>query len=147
LTTSPRIHVARFAELTPAVLHGILKLRQEVFVIEQGCLYRDIDGRDAETDARHLWVEHESNVVSALRLLRDSDGANRIGRVATDPGYRGQGLAGKLVEHALALAGPPFVLSAQAHLQRWYERYGFSVCGDTWVEDGITHVPMRRERR
>jgi len=143
--TPAEIHVAGFAELTPAVLHGILRLRQEVFVVEQGCPYRDIDGRDAEQDAQHLWFEHEGQVVGALRLLRDIDGAHRIGRVVTDPHHRGQGLAGALVDHAISLAGPPLVLSAQAHLQSWYERYGFSVCGDTWVEDGITHVPMRRD--
>jgi len=143
--TSAQIHVAAFAELTPAVLHGILRLRQEVFVVEQACPYRDIDGRDAEPEARHLWIEHEGSVVSALRLLRDADGAHRIGRVVTDPRHRGRGLAGLLVDRGIALAGPPIVLSAQAHLQRWYERYDFSVCGETWVEDGITHVPMRRD--
>jgi ElaA protein len=139
------IHVARFAELRPAVLYGIVKLRQEVFVIEQACAYRDMDGRDAEPDARHLWIEQDARVVSALRLLHDVDGAHRIGRVVTEASHRGRGLAGRLVERAVAIAGPPLVLSAQAQLEPWYARHGFSVCGETWLEDGITHVPMRRE--
>ena len=143
--TDTEIHVARFAELTPSALHGILELRQAVFVVEQQCPYRDIDGRDAEPGARHLWIEHQGKVVSAVRLLSDADGAHRIGRVVTDAGHRGRGSAAALVERAIALAGPPIVLSAQAHLQRWYERYGFAVCGDTWVEDGIIHVPMRKD--
>ena len=61
------------------------------------------------------------------------------------PDARGQGLAGALVEHALAASsGAAVVLDAQSHLRHWYERYGFAVSGPAFVEDGIPHVPMRR---
>jgi ElaA protein len=141
--TPPDVRVASFAELTPAILYGIVRLRQDIFVLEQACAYRDMDGRDAEPDTRHLWIERDGAVVSSLRLLHDSDGAYRIGRVVTDAAHRRRGFARVLVEHAIALAGPPLVLSAQEHLAPWYERFGFVVCGDRWVEDGIAHVPMR----
>jgi ElaA protein len=141
--SSAEIHTAGFTELSPEVLYGIVKLRQDIFIIEQSCAFEDMDGRDAEPDARHLWIEHDGGVVSALRLLHDNDGAHRIGRVVTAPTHRGRGLASLLVEHAIALAGPPLVLSAQEHLAEWYGRYGFVVSGERWVEDGIGHLPMR----
>jgi len=141
--TSDRIHVARFTELTPAVLYGIVKLRQDVFVVEQACAYDDMDGRDAEPDAQHLWIEADGMVAAALRLLGEHGGGHRIGRIVTAPAHRGRGLAGRLIEHAVALAGRPVVLSAQGHLQHWYERFGFSVSGESWVDAGIPHVPMR----
>jgi len=141
--TAPRIHVARFHELTPAILYDIMKLRQDVFVIEQDCVYDDLDGRDTEESARHLWIERHGAVVSALRLLRDSDGAHRIGRIVTRGDHRSQGLAALLVTHAMQISGRPLVLSAQSHLSPWYERFGFAVSGDSWVEANIEHVPMR----
>jgi ElaA protein len=112
--------------------------------VEQECAYLDLDGRDTEPLTRHLWVEHDGAPVATLRLLADGP-ALRIGRVATDPAHRAQGLAGRLVAAALELAGErEVVLDAQSHLAGWYARLGFVPCGPEFLDDGIPHLPMRR---
>ena len=138
-----RINVARFDELTVAQLYGILRLRSDVFIVEQACAYDDIDGRDAEPATRHLWVEAGGEVVAAARLLRNRDGAHHIGRVVTHPRHRRRGLAEALMRRAIELAGPPIELKAQAHLADWYARFGFRPSGDTFDEAGVLHQPMR----
>jgi ElaA protein len=143
-TTAPEVHAARLSELKPETLLGILAVRQDVFVVEQNCPYRDIDARDAEPETVHLWIEDSDGaVVSTLRLLREADSGHRIGRVATLAAARGRGYSGALVRRAIELSDPPIVLSAQAYLIDWYARFGFEVCGEHWVEDGIDHAPMR----
>ena len=139
------IEAARFADLTVDVLYRILRLRSEVFVVEQECVYLDPDGRDAEPSAWHLWAEDGGEVVVAGRLLREGDGSWRIGRVATAPEARGRGLAAALVARAVELCGDdrPIELHAQTHLLEWYRTLGFEPCGAEYVEDGIPHTPMR----
>ena len=140
----PQVHTAHLDELSPRTLLGLLAVRQDVFVVEQHCVYRDIDARDAESDTVHLWIEDDDGrVLSTLRLLRESDGGYRIGRVATLAAARSRGYSGALMQRAIGLAGPPIVLSAQAYLVDWYSRFGFEVCGERWIEDGIEHAPMR----
>ena len=141
------IQVARFAELSPSVLYGILKLRSDVFVVEQECVYPDIDGRDLEPDALHLWSEADGAVVAYLRVLNGPpDGASRIGRVVTAPGARSHGLGAALMHKALAATMGPVVLDAQSYLVDWYRTLGFQVAGDEYLDDGIPHTPMRLER-
>jgi len=138
---------ATLAELDPATLYRILALRSEVFVLEQDCVYLDLDGRDLEPGARQLWVEREGGVVATLRLLTDDERTMRIGRVATAKDARGAGLAADLMRRALELAdGREVVLGAQSYLFDWYGGFGFVRAGDDYVEDGIPHVPMRLER-
>jgi ElaA protein len=133
---------ARFAELDPATLYALLRLRVDVFVVEQNCPYPELDGRDAEPATVHLWLEHNGAPASYLRILADP-GAARIGRVCTAAAHRGGGLSGRLVAAALDLIGDrPSVLDAQAHLVGFYARFGFEVAGERFVEDGIPHVPM-----
>ena len=136
---------ATFAELTPFEAYGLCRLRVDVFVVEQECAYPELDGRDVEPATVHLWFESDGEVAATIRVL--DDGATRaIGRVATAPRFRGQGLAARLIEEGIALAGDvPVTLGAQAHLEGWYERFGFRRSGPGYVEDGIPHVPMRRE--
>jgi ElaA protein len=144
----PEVHTAHLDELPPRTLLGIVGVRQDVFVVEQSCAYADIDARDAEAQTVHLWIEDDDGrVVSTLRLLSDGAAGRRIGRVATLPAFRGRGYSGALLRRAIELAGPPIVLSAQAYLVEWYARFGFEVCGERWVEDGIEHAPMRLEVR
>jgi len=140
-----RLRQARFAELTPFELYGLCRLRVDVFVVEQECPYPELDGRDLEPATVHLWLESGGEVAATIRVL--DDGASRaIGRVATAAAYRGQGLAARLIEEGIALCGEvPITLGAQAHLEGWYERFGFHRFGPGYVEDGIPHVPMRRE--
>jgi predicted GNAT family N-acyltransferase len=136
---------ARFAELTPCEVHGLFRLRVDVFVVEQECPYPELDGRDVEPATVHLWLEAGGEIAATIRVL--DDGASRaIGRVATASAFRGQGLAARLIEEGIALCGDvPITLGAQAHLEGWYERFGFRRSGPGYVEDGIPHVPMRRE--
>ncbi|GIE80403.1 ElaA protein [Actinoplanes philippinensis] len=138
------LRVASFRDLDTTTLYEILKLRSEVFVVEQECAYLDPDGRDAEPGTRHLWFAQGKRVRAYLRILSDH-GVERIGRVVTAPEARGAGLAGRLMEHALSVIGNrPAVLDAQAHLAGFYARYGFETTGPEYVEDGIPHVPMTR---
>jgi ElaA protein len=142
--TAPEVHSGHLDELTPQTLFGILAVRQDVFVVEQKCPYRDIDARDAEADTVHLWIEDlDHRVVSTLRLLSDGEGGRGIGRVATIAEARGRGYSGALLRRAIEMSDPPIALSAQAYLVDWYARFGFEVCGEHWIEDGIEHAPMR----
>ena len=144
----PEVHTAHLDELPPRTLLGILAVRQDVFVVEQNCAYPDIDARDAQPQTVHLWIEDEDGrVVSTLRVLSEGESGHRIGRVATLPAARGRGYSGALLRQAIELSGPPIALSAQAYLVEWYARFGFEVCGERWIEDGIAHAPMRLEVR
>ena len=141
---SADVRVATFAELSAQTAYRLWALRSEVFVVEQDCPYLDLDGRDAESLTRHLWVERDGEPVATLRLLDEGDGL-RIGRVATRAAHRGAGLAEALVRAAVSLAGEREVLlDAQSHLVEWYQRLGFEPSGRGFVEDGIPHTPMRR---
>src|SRR5690606_34048120 len=82
----PTVRVASFAELDAPTLYRLLKLRVDVFVVEQKCAYPELDGRDLEPETRHLWIEDGAGAPLAyLRVLREPDGAARIGRVVTAP--------------------------------------------------------------
>ena len=142
----PTLREAPLDGIAPRTLYALLRLRVDVFVVEQECAYPELDGRDAEPGALHLWAETaDGEVAATLRLLRDPDAVARIGRVATGAGFRGAGLAGRLIRRALELSpGQESVLDAQAHLAGWYARFGFVVDGPQFHEDGIPHVPMRR---
>lgn len=138
------IRVASFADLDTTILYAILKLRVDVFVVEQECAYPELDGRDSEPGTRHVWLVRGGELLAYLRIL-DDDGTERIGRVVTAPGARKGGFGARLMEHALTVVGDrPAVLDAQTYAAGFYERFGFTVAGPEYVEDGIPHVPMRR---
>jgi len=139
-----RLRQARFAELSPFEVYGLCRLRVDVFVVEQECPYPELDGRDLEPATVHLWLESGNEIAATIRVLDDGD-SRAIGRVATAAGFRGQGLAARLIEEGIRLCGDaPITLGAQAHLESWYERFGFRRSGPDYVEDGIPHLPMRR---
>ncbi|MCB0996379.1 MAG: GNAT family N-acetyltransferase [Acidimicrobiales bacterium] len=138
-------HRRSFDELSPHELYALLRLRAEVFVVEQASAYLDPDGRDVEPDAEHLWfTDAEGAVVAALRILVDPGATRRIGRVVTRAESRGRGLAARLMAEALRGWTGHAVLNAQAHLEGWYATFGFERDGPDYDEDGIPHVPMRR---
>ena len=137
----PPIRVCSGAQLDAAALHGLLRLRVDVFVVEQRCAYAEIDGRDLDAGTLHLWVEEAGAVVACARLLGEAEGS-RLGRIATHPAHRRHGLASLLVAEALVHARRPVWLSAQSQLEDWYARRGFRRQGEDFVEDGILHVPM-----
>lgn len=132
------------AELSPLELYAILRLRVDVFVVEQECAYPELDGRDVEPAAIQYWATDDGEVVATLRLLTDGPD-RRIGRVATAVAARGRGIAADLMRGALAACeGQTVRLDAQSHLAHWYARFGFAPDGEEFVEDGIPHTPMIR---
>jgi len=133
-----------FDELSTRELHAILALRSRIFVVEQECVYNDIDGRDIEPTTRHLWISLDSRVAAYARQLRAEDGSIRIGRVVTNVADRGSGLARTLVSSIVDNADAPIALDAQSHLAGWYETFGFEAEGDEFIEDGIPHITMRK---
>lgn len=136
---------AHTGELDARTLYALLELRVQVFVVEQECAYLELDGRDVEPDTLHLWAERDGDVLAYLRLLGEPDGTVRLGRVCTKFGARGQGLSARLMDYAVRMAEDRrIVLAAQAHLESWYERFGFTRSGEPFTEDGIPHVPMAR---
>ena len=153
MTEAPPIRQARFAELTPAELYGLLRLRVDVFVVEQNCPYPELDGRDTEPGTVHLWVTDDSTdtgtgagraVLATIRVLENGED-RAIGRVATAASARGRGLSALLVRRGIELCeGRTIDIGAQAYLEHWYERFGFRRSGPDYLEDGIPHLPMRR---
>jgi ElaA protein len=142
-----------FADLTVAQLYEMLALRQQVFVLEQTCLYPDIDGLDP--GAHHLlgWrtVDGRRELAASLRCL--APGAKyeemSLGRVVTSPAARGTGLGRELVAQGIACAerlhpGHAIRIGAQAHLERFYAGFGFVTVSEPYDEDGIMHVDMVR---
>lgn len=141
------IRSAPTSELPAETLYAVLRLRQDVFVLEQQCLYADLDGRDLEPGALQYWAEAaDGTVVGALRVLQEPGGGARVGRVATRAPARGAGVAAALVRAVLEGTTGPVVLDAQSPLQGWYERLGFERDGAEFLDDGIPHVPMRLDR-
>jgi ElaA protein len=145
------IRAARFSDLDASTLYALLRLRVDVFVVEQQCAYPELDGRDVEPATLHVWLDHDGDPgdpgdpVAYLRILTEPGGERRIGRVCTAAGHRGDGAAARLMAEALRLVGDaPCVLDAQSYLVGFYERLGFAPTGPEFVEDGIPHVPMRR---
>ncbi len=140
-------HLRRFAELDARTWHDLLRLRVDVFVVEQECAYPELDGRDVEADTLHLWeADSHGGVVGYLRLLADPDGVRRIGRLCVSGAHRGRGVAGALMSAALEACGAaPVVLDAQSYLAGWYAGFGFVPTGPEFLDDGIPHVPMRRD--
>jgi ElaA protein len=145
LAGEPQLHIAEFSALTGRTLYELIRLRVDVFVVEQRCPYPELDGRDLEPGTRHLWLSRAGSPVAYLRLLSEADGNRRIGRVLVARHARGAGYANRLMGAALELIGTAgCVLDAQSHLAGFYARYGFVVTGGEFVEDGIPHLPMHR---
>ncbi len=143
--TELRLRRARFAELSTTELYELLRLRADVFVVEQDCPYQDLDGRDSEPGTLHLWYQLDGRPVSYVRILTEPDAVMRIGRVCTEHGARGAGLADRLFTAALELTRAGIVvLGAQSYLTGFYARHGFSADGPEYLEDGIPHTPMIR---
>jgi ElaA protein len=138
----PTVHVAPFARLGTRTFHDIVRLRVDTFVVEQGCAYHELDGRDVLSTTRHAWIDVDGELVCYLRVYAEADGNAAVGRVVTAPRHRGRGLATLLIRHVLAETARPVRVSAQAQLADWYAALGFARCGPDFVEDGIVHTPM-----
>ena len=138
------VHDHPVSELAPEVLYAILRLRSEVFVVEQACVFLDIDGLDLAPGARQLWIAGADGAVLATARVLADGASSRIGRIATRSDHRGQGHAGRLLEHFLASSAGPWQLNGQSYLIDWYRGFGFEIDGEEYLDDGIPHVPMAR---
>ncbi|GHD89881.1 GNAT family N-acetyltransferase [Pseudocitrobacter sp. RIT415] len=140
------------SDLTVPQLYALLQLRCEVFVVEQACVYQDIDGEDLLGENRHILGWQGDRLVAYARLLKNEDDFSpvTIGRVIVSPGDRGEKLGYQLMEYALASCAQHWpehalYLGAQAHLQNFYRHFGFIPVTEIYDEDGIPHVGMARE--
>ena len=149
---SAALQRCRGSELSAATLYELLKLRVEVFVVEQNCPYPELDGRDLLRETRHFWLAgDEGEAISTVRLMEehhDGEKVFRIGRVCTAGVHRGRGHSNRLMAAALAEVGDHAChINAQTYLTRMYGGHGFTVSGPEFLEDGIPHVPMLRAAR
>lgn len=136
-----------FSELTTEELYDILALRAEVFVVEQNCVYNDLDG--ADKTAVHQFLKKDGKMVACARLLKPGMRFPEysIGRVVVRKSERGTGLGIRLMEEAKTFmiekwGAKKIKVSAQQYLQRFYENLGFEVVTDVYLEDGIPHLGM-----
>ncbi|HET7313870.1 GNAT family N-acetyltransferase [Salinisphaera sp.] len=143
-----RIDVFWLDEMPASLFHEIVMLRESVFVVEQTCAYQETDMHDL--GARHLTLRIDEALAGYLRIVVGREPA--IGRVLIATAFRGHGLAYALmragIEEADRLYGETVIhVSAQAHLRGFYERLGFVVTSDVYLEDGIPHCAMQRAPR
>lgn len=140
----------KFIVLTAEELYSILQLRNEVFVVEQNCVYQDCDDKDKQSI--HLSGYLHGKLVAYARLLpvgiSYAAGAS-IGRIVTSPAVRGKNVGRELMRIALKTSGELFgptaiIISAQAHLKLFYEEFGFIAEGKKYLEDGIPHLQMKK---
>ncbi|RCS24902.1 GNAT family N-acetyltransferase [Phyllobacterium salinisoli] len=133
--------------LSPRDLYAMLKLRVDIFVVEQKCPYPEIDGRDL--DALHLRVLDKGSLAAYLRVLPPAgEGSARIGRVVVAPSHRGRKLGEQIMLAAIAhcrecFPGHDIELGAQSHLKTFYGSFGFVPVSDEYLEDSIPHIDMR----
>lgn len=138
----------KFDELSAAELYTILKLRSEVFVVEQNCVYPDIDGKDMQSYHVCGWLNGEL-LVAYARLLPPGLAFEEasIGRVVSSPAHRkdgyGRTLMQKAIENTQSLFNTSAIrIGAQQYLLEFYKSLGFMASGDPYLEDGIPHVEM-----
>ena len=139
-----------FEQLTTHQLYDLLKLRVDVFVVEQNCPYPELDNSDRQAGTHHLLGYLDEKLVAYLRLLSPGTtyANTSIGRVLTANCVRGTGAGHELLrlglKHAERLWPDQTIdIGAQSHLQRYYSRYGFEAISTEYLEDGIPHVDMR----
>ena len=132
-----------FNELSTKELYELLRARAEIFVVEQNCVYQDLDCKDY--NSLHVFFENDGVVEAYLRAFLKEKGVVQIGRVLTLE--HGKGMGGKILTAGLKEAKDKFhpkkiFLEAQCYAIGFYEREGFKVCSETFLEDGIPHVEM-----
>jgi ElaA protein len=150
----PKIHwnCLKFHELTVAQLYEILRLRSTVFVVEQNCVYQDLDGNDQ--NALHLMGHHDNNLLCYTRLLAPGvkyEGAS-IGRVITNTSARGAGLGKQLMIESIKFceshwSASSISISAQQYLEKFYSELDFKAEDEPYMEDGIPHIKMVRDNK
>ncbi len=142
-----QIEFRTFSELTPAMLYDALMLRQQVFMIEQNCLYEDADGSDQK--ALHLFLYDKAILTGYLRIFEPGVKfkESSLGRIVVSPLYRGKGIGEQLIQKGIELTFQQFPASsirieAQSALTSYYRNYGFIEEGEIYVVDEINHIQM-----
>ncbi|WP_064691705.1 GNAT family N-acetyltransferase [Rhizobium aegyptiacum] len=145
-----RVDLRTFDELSARELYDLLRVRVDVFVVEQNCPYPELDGKDI--DALHLRLLEGTQLLGAVRILKpyEPQDPSKIGRVVVSPAHRGKRLGNALMREAITACERlhpenPIALSAQAHLRRFYESFGFVGTAQEYLEDGIPHIDMIRQ--
>lgn len=140
-------YIKKFNELSIEELYEILRIRNEVFILEQECPYQDCDYKD--TNAYHLFSMEEGKIVSYLRILEKGISYNEIsiGRVLVNKNYRGKTFAKEGMLKAInfienALKENSIRISAQKYLMNFYKTFGFVEVSETYLEDNIPHIEM-----
>lgn len=144
--------VKTFKELSTEELYQILKLRIDVFVVEQNCVYPDLDDLDKQPGTLHLFAMDDQQLTAYMRIFPpqvNHPSMSSLGRVATDSRYRNIGLGHKLLLKAINIIDKEWPnischISAQSHLVNYYNRQGFFQVGEEYLEDGIPHIGMDR---
>lgn len=138
-----------FETLSVQELYNILKLRSEVFVVEQNCVYLDIDGKDKL--GLHLFGEFEGKIVGYSRLFKPGISFENasIGRVVVDASYRDKKWGHELMRQAIAginfhFGESKITIGAQLYLKKFYESQGFIQTSEMYLEDDIPHIEMQR---
>ena len=138
-----------FHELTTDELYALLQLRSEVFVVEQNCVYQDIDGKDQK--AIHVLGYSGGVLVACSRLFKPKDyfEYSSIGRVIVKESQRDKKFGHELMRVSIAAITSLFqetkiTISAQLYLQKFYESHGFAVVGESYLEDDIPHIEMKK---
>ena len=136
-----------FNELTPHELYAFLQLRSEVFVVEQNCIFPDMDGKDPHSHHIMGWEDHK--LIAYARILPPgiSYGESSIGRIVTSPTARGKGIGRELLRRSIetlyTLHGKAVIrIGAQHYLKGFYESFGFRQTGSIYLEDNIEHIEM-----
>jgi ElaA protein len=139
-----------WSELTIDEVYSFLKLRTDVFFVEQHIDETELDDRDREPATRHYWIADDHGTAAYLRTLEDETPSHRdarylVGRVVVRADRRGEGLAQQLMAEVLARVGHhALLLHAQEYIAPLYARYGFEPFGAVYVEAGIPHLSMYR---
>lgn len=144
---SMELKVKTFPELTTAELYEILKSRAEIFVVEQNCVYQDLDGKDQ--NSLHIFFEENGRAAAYLRVFALDEKTVQMGRVLTL--QHGMGLGGKLLKEGIRQAFQRYgaeriYIEAQCYAAGFYEREGFRICTGEFLEDGIPHVGMELKK-
>lgn len=142
-----KIEVKNFYQLDTYQLYDILQLRTQVFVVEQDCVYQDLDGKDQK--ALHIVGLLEDKVVAYTRCFKPGDYFKEaaIGRVVVDENHRKDGYGHQIMKASVAAIAAHYQtktikLSAQTYLIDFYKSHGFEPVGETYLEDGIPHIAM-----
>ena len=137
--------IKNFDRLTAREVYEILKIRTAVFVVEQNCPYQEVDGTDY--NSLHVWLEENDEIKAYLRAFpKDESGKTvQVGRVLSKE--RGVGLGAKVLAAGIEavkteLAPERIFIEAQTYAMPFYEKFGFVVSGEEFLEDGIPHIPM-----